>query len=56
VVAVSVGEIAMGVGVAVGLLQLPKSTRPRTAIKVKYTGCAVRFTVLLRKGFTQLSR
>jgi hypothetical protein len=34
-VAVSVGEIAVIVGVAVGLLQLPKSTRPRTTIKEK---------------------
>jgi hypothetical protein len=34
-VAVSFGELATGIGVAVGLLQLPKSTRPRTAIKTK---------------------
>jgi hypothetical protein len=34
-VMVGVGEIAMGVGVVVGLLQLPKSTRPRTAVKAK---------------------
>jgi hypothetical protein len=47
VVAVSVGEIANGVGVAVGLLQLPRSTRPKTAIKVK---CTVRFTLLLITG------
>jgi hypothetical protein len=35
VVVVSVGEIPKGIDVAVGLLQLPKSTSPRTAIKVK---------------------
>jgi hypothetical protein len=35
VVVVSVGEMVMRVGVAVELLQLPRSTRPKTAIKVK---------------------
>jgi hypothetical protein len=58
VVSISFGEIEtdVGVDVAVGVLQLTRSTRPRTAIKVKKTGCAVRFIVLLLAGHPLLSR
>jgi hypothetical protein len=58
VISICVGEIEtdVGVDVAVGVLQLTKSTRPTTAIKVKKTGCAVRFIILLLAGHPLLSR